>query len=46
MQILGPEVEGICVCVSLTKIWGRVPSFPPVDFYDILAAVQGELVGL
>ena len=25
MQILGTEVEGICVCVSLTKIWGTRP---------------------
>jgi len=23
---------------------GRVPSVPPVDFHDILAAVQGEMV--
>ena len=22
---IGPEVEGICVCVSLTKIWGTRP---------------------
>jgi len=34
----------ICVSVPLTKIWGTHPLRPPVDFHDILAADQGELV--
>ena len=29
MQILGPEVAGIYICVPLTKIWGTRPHSPP-----------------
>ena len=46
MQTLGREVGGgaFAYAASWPTSGGRVPSIPPVDFHDILAAVQGKSV--
>jgi len=43
---IGPRngVGAFVYASAWPKSGGRVPSVPPVDFHDILVAVQGELV--